>query len=266
MNYKFLVLIVLLVFSEAAYSQKKLGTKFDYKVTYSVDYSLDSTDLKSKKSEDMVLFLSNDISSFSSKSKLYKNTVIVKGNSAQTSKESLTAFPYVIIKNPKNNFLAYTLQIVDDYFYYKQNLDLFNWKLHSETKTIKDYNTQKATTTYAGRDYTAWFTKDIPISDGPFKFNGLPGLILEISDSENHYNYKIKSFEKLKPSVDFEINLKQYVSTDREKLFEVWYRYREDPFKYANNPNVKMSAKVHQEYVRLFTEMLEKENNRIEKN
>jgi len=247
-------------------AQKKITTKFNYKVTYSLSFSLDSTDLDNKKSEDMVLFLGDNISSYSSRAKLIKNKVVVKGNTAHTSKESLTAFPYIIIKNHKNNYLAYTLQIVDDYFYYEQNLNVFDWKLHDETKVINNYNAQKATTSYSGRDYIAWFTQEIPISDGPFKFNGLPGLIIELSDTKNHYNFTLKSFEKLKPTVSFKINLKQYILTDKEKLFEVWYRYRKDPFTYANNPNVKITPKVHQYYIRSFTKLLEKENNRIEKN
>lgn len=54
----------------------------------------------------------------------------------------------------------------------------------------------KATVSHEGREYTAWYTTEIPIADGPYKFWGLPGLILKISDSENHYNFTLESFEK----------------------------------------------------------------------
>lgn len=248
------------------YPQKKISTDFKYKATYDLTYSLDSTDLDTKKSEDMILFLGDDISSYSSKAKLFKNSVAVKGNTAQTSKESLTDFPYVIIKNPKENYLAYTLQIVDDYFYYEQKLNLFTWELHEETKVVNGYNAQKATMNYSGRDYIAWFTNEIPISDGPFKFNGLPGLIIELSDTQNHYHFMLKGFEELKPSIPFKTNLKQYILTDKEKLFEVWHRYKKDPFSYVKNPNVKIAPEVHQEYIKVFTELLAKQNNHIEKN
>ena len=258
-------ILFFLIFNVAVFAQKKVKTDFKYKVTYNLHYTLDSTQLDSGKSEYMVLFLGDNLSSFSSRAKLFKNSVAVKGNTASTSKESITAFPAVILKNPKENYLAYTLQIVDDYFYYEQPSNLFDWKIHDEIKDIKGYAAQKATTTYSGRDYIAWFTTDIPISDGPFKFNGLPGLIIEISDTQNHYSFTLYAFEKLEPPVSFTINLKQYVLTTKEKLLEVQYRYRQDPFTYANNPNVKITPEVHQAYIKAFTEMLEKENNPIEK-
>lgn len=59
-----------------------------------------------------------------------------------------------------------------------------NWKLHEEFKEIGEFKTQKATTSFRGRDYNAWFTTEVPIEIGPWKFHGLPGLILEVRDSE----------------------------------------------------------------------------------
>ena len=57
----------------------------------------------------------------------------------------------------------------------------FNWSLKSEFKNILNYKVEKATTTYMNRKITVWFTKDITIPDGPWKFSNLPGLILEAS-------------------------------------------------------------------------------------
>lgn len=254
-----------LLISFIAYSQKKISTDFKYKVTYELTYSLDSTNLENKKSEYVVLFSGNNISSYSSKAKLIGNSVILKGNTAETSRSVITDFQYIILKNFKEDSLTYTLQIVEDFFYYKQKLALFNWKLHEDTKVIKGYNAQKATMTYSGRDYIAWFTLDIPISDGPFKFNGLPGLILEIADTKNHHIFKLHSFEKLEPNVVFNTNFRHYILTTKEKLKEVNQRYRRDPFTYVKNPNIKITPEVHQAYIKQFAELLEQENNRIEK-
>lgn len=263
---RFILIVLLSISSAVVYPQKKIATDFKYKVTYDLTYNLDSMDLDTKKSEDMILFLGDGISSYSGKAKLIGNKVVVKGNTGHTSPASLMDFDYIIIKDFKQDYLSYTRQIVQDYFYFNQSLDLFDWTLHEETKVIKDYKVQKATMSYSGRDYVAWFTHEIPISDGPFKFNGLPGLIIELSDTQNHYHFILKGFEELKPSIPFKTNLKQYILTDKEKLFEVWHRYKKDPFSYVKNPNVKIAPEVHQEYIKVFTELLAKQNNHIEKN
>ena len=59
---------------------------------------------------------------------------------------------------------------------YTESLPHFSWNITEEQKTIDNYVCQKATCTFGGRTYEAWFAPDIPISDGPWKFYGLPGL------------------------------------------------------------------------------------------
>jgi GLPGLI family protein len=57
------------------------------------------------------------------------------------------------------------------------------WKILPDQQKIGEYKVQKATTSFGGRDWTAWFTTDIPIQDGPYVFYGLPGLIVKIEDA-----------------------------------------------------------------------------------
>ncbi|HAH54248.1 MAG TPA: hypothetical protein DCM02_02900, partial [Flavobacterium sp.] len=59
------------------------------------------------------------------------------------------------------------------------------WKITDETKLIQKYQSLKATRNFKGREYIAWFTTEIPSYFGPLKLHGLPGLILELSDSKN---------------------------------------------------------------------------------
>mgnify|MGYP006155642573 CR=1 FL=1 len=56
------------------------------------------------------------------------------------------------------------------------------WKILPEKQKIGEYNAQKATTKYGGREWTAWFSTDLPFQDGPYKFYRLPGLIVKIED------------------------------------------------------------------------------------
>ena len=60
----------------------------------------------------------------------------------------------------------------------------WNWKLNNDTKKIGNFNCQKATIKFRGRNYTAWFTNEIPVRYGPWKFQGLSGLILEVYDDD----------------------------------------------------------------------------------
>ena len=69
----------------------------------------------------------------------------------------------------------------DEPVYYTEKFNEMTWEIGDSTKNILGYECAMATTDYHGRKWTAWFTPDIPIADGPWKFRGLPGLILEVS-------------------------------------------------------------------------------------
>lgn len=57
---------------------------------------------------------------------------------------------------------------------------------------IGEFNTQKAETNFAGRKWIAWFTSDIPFQDGPYKFHGLPGLIVKIESADKTHSMELK--------------------------------------------------------------------------
>ena len=69
------------------------------------------------------------------------------------------------------------------------------WTLESKKQTICGYQCQKATCHWRGRDYEAWFTSAIPMKSGPWKFGGLPGLIMKIYDTKHLYTWEAVSVE-----------------------------------------------------------------------
>ncbi|HOK60174.1 GLPGLI family protein [Tenuifilum sp.] len=71
------------------------------------------------------------------------------------------------------------------YFYLEEEVGRIEWIIESETKTIGSFQCQKATCKFRGRDYIAWFTPEIPITYGPWKLHGLPGLIVQVADIKN---------------------------------------------------------------------------------
>lgn len=69
----------------------------------------------------------------------------------------------------------------------------WQWDLKDEVKKIGKFNCQKASSTFRGREYTAWFTEEIPVPYGPWKFQGLSGLILEIYDKDRVFHIVAKN-------------------------------------------------------------------------
>ncbi len=74
-------------------------------------------------------------------------------------------------------------------------LPVLNWNILEETKRIGKFNCQKATTSFRGRKYEVWYTLEIPISNGPWKLHGLPGLILEAQTDDSLFSYVLESVD-----------------------------------------------------------------------
>lgn len=79
-----------------------------------------------------------------------------------------------------------------------ETTDKMQWTLFAETKNEGNYTLQKATTNFGGRNWIAWFNSEINLSEGPYKFRGLPGLIFEIADDQNNFKFKLLKSYKLK--------------------------------------------------------------------
>lgn len=99
----------------------------------------------------------------------------------------------------KTDHTAHTLVFIEAYggnFYLVQ--DTYGkqpWVITSETKNIKGHTCTKATLSFRGRNWEAWFAQDIPLPYGPWKFYGLPGLIVEVYDTAHDYTWRIDTLE-----------------------------------------------------------------------
>lgn len=109
---------------------------------------------------------------------------------------------------------------------YTEAMEPQQWEILPDTMTILGYSCQRAYCKWRGRNYNAWFSEEIPISDGPYKFFGLPGLIIKVEDSSGEYIWHLQSIEKIN---DMRIYLSQplngqhYTKTDRiQELRNQW--------------------------------------------
>ncbi len=133
--------------------------------------------------------------------------------------------------NNSTNELIFRETIVDKLYEVKDSVDFISWELHAEHKEIGNYTCQKATAKYRGRKYTVWFATKIPVSHGPWKLRGLPGLILEATEETGKFEFRAIKIdiqpddkmvqEKLnKPLVDKITNMTVYKKALKNKFEE----------------------------------------------
>ncbi len=168
---------------------------------YTFEYQPDSTNTASKKSEKMLLLLNDGFSVFKSQRLLLTDSVNMipfgSGNmnaNFRFMRSIHTDLKYDITKDA-GQYITYTDRIDVNVFEYKEPRSIFNWTISTDTMTINDFHCQKATCNFGGRRWTAWFAPDISISDGPYKFSGLPGLIVKVSDSQEYFNFVLNTIE-----------------------------------------------------------------------
>lgn len=148
-----------------------------------------------------------------------------------------------------------------------------DWKISSEKQKIGEWNTQKAETEFGGRKWAAWFTSDIPIQDGPYKFHGLPGLIVKLEDQSKSHVFNLQAVKNLTEipkdvfgEKEILINQKQY-----DKLVK---EYENDPTKGLKQIQMNGMTMIMKEGTgnqmkdqeERLKEKIKKDNNRIELN
>lgn len=131
------------------------------------------------------------------------------------------------LKSSADKKIIYQKRYKTKYQYEEQQPE-FTWQLHNDSKKILNYNCKKATAKYRGREYIAWYASEIPVNNGPYVFEGLPGLILEIEDSNNKYHFIAVGIDK-KPMDIYLRNDKEILKISREKFREVEKTYHDNP-------------------------------------
>ncbi|MEA3504696.1 MAG: GLPGLI family protein [Bacteroidota bacterium] len=237
---KNIILLLLLTFALSSSAQFRFDyiitniEPAEYIVTYSLKYQLDSlSDFHSQ--SDMYLFLGENTSKFLS-SEMYSSDTVMRQISNVAEFQEFAAdrhrpFPrvlYRILKNYPKGKIIHIEHVIPSTFKCKEELNQFNWQLTGDTTTIEGYKVQKATCDFGGRSWVAWFTSEISYSDGPYKFNGLPGLILNIHDTRNHYVFEFIAIEKPNYNLMIDIEEFDFVEATKQSLFRAKDDFRND--------------------------------------
>jgi len=193
--------------------------------TYDYQFIPDSTNVSDVKNEMMNLDVSESGSKFYSAT-VYQSDSIMKVdldkqvaatgaiNVKSDMRKGLVRYS-VTKKYPKYEVFLYNRILMDQYKVSEERPIV--WKITSEKLKIGEWTTQKAETDFGGRHWYAWFTTDIPIQDGPYKFHGLPGLIVKLEDKTQSHRFTLQAVKNISSlpedifgSKEILVNSKQY--------------------------------------------------------
>jgi len=257
----FLVLSFFFSFN-ALHAQAK---KADYTLYYNFTYITDTTEETYSEPEEYMLYKYKNTSRFLNRFAYHRDSILAAFNermgeqTAENAQERVNLFMSTeskkivrynsdlrLMKDFKNGSAIIILYNTWRRHYMEESLDL-EWKLKNETKTIAGLTCSKATTNYGRREYTAWFTTEIPISDGPYIFHGLPGLIVKVVDAKGWFDFELKStiLEPTQRYVDPDFLAKSFLKKiDRETFIARSRNEKENPKLIHGTPNATPEMKM----------------------
>ena len=149
---------------------------------------------------------------------------------------------YQIFKNYPAGKVTTLDRIGPSQFRCEETNECPEWEILPDTATMLSYLCYKATSRFKGRDYTIWFTPDIPRSEGPWKLCGLPGLILYAEDSQKHFVFECTGLINAQQDEMIQYGADNYEPVSRQALNRAFERFAADPVGYitSSSPNVQI--------------------------
>lgn len=217
------IFLVFFLFTQIMYGQNK-------RFIYQYKYVPDSTTRSNIAKELMFLDVINARSLFYSHRKNVEDSTSI----AQAKKGQFYIPNADILYRIEKNYPDKVFFKTNDYGIGKIRVEdnrKIEWKIFPDKQKIGEYNTQKAMTNFGGRQWTAWFSPDITIQDGPYKFSGLPGLIVKIEDKTHSHEFELVGVKNIDSDLQYpELNAREKViPLTQEKFRELFINYRKDP-------------------------------------
>jgi GLPGLI family protein len=227
---------------------------------YEYKFIPDSTDKADVKKEMMLLDIDKNGSQYYSydkfksdstnKADMEKQLRSNSGNFTINRKDKPGQVSYKVTKEyPAFKTYLFTRVSIDNYKISEDQKP--EWKILPDKEKIGEYNAQKATTNFGGRQWTAWFSTDLPFQDGPYKFYGLPGLIVKIEDKTGTHSMTLVGNKTIEIASDKELELPQGVQIfgmggndieiNKNQFKKIWKSYVNDPTKNMREMMMKNS-------------------------
>jgi len=168
---------------------------------------------------------------------------------------------YIYKKTESNEVLKYVFVPLVLTIYAITIDEKLNWLILEEKKKIGNYNCQKAEVNYGDRKWTAWFTNEIPLQEGPYVFRGLPGLIVKIFDEKFNYDFELNQIIDFKWDGLYAEKFQKKISwEDFQKLQKNFY---DNPFAMINKSEITSYDEGGNTIKTNFKEMKESTQKRI---
>ncbi|WP_454046965.1 GLPGLI family protein [Chryseobacterium sp. Marseille-Q8038] len=206
----------------------ELEVKFLYSTTK------DTTDLANRMEEMMILDLNSSSSlyysdAFLQRRKSIETELMIAKNSGgmakiDAGKIAKPKVDYSVYRANGKNFV--TSRLGTDLFTFEGESPKWEANFKDE-KIILGYRCKKATTTFNKRQYIAWYTKEIPISEGPYRFKGLPGLVMEVEDIKGYDTFKTIGIEKKQVEI---AQLQNGIPVSREEYLRKREEFKSNPY------------------------------------
>lgn len=262
---KHIKILLLLMLPNSVLGQNKIVDTLKYEIIYKYNYQINKEDTLNLQSESMVLKIGKNNSEFHS----YNRTLIkeklremsISGNVDMRNVPKAKIL-YRVIKNNINKEMLFFNSFGTIKLYYSIPMNQISWTLINEEKEILGYKCKKATTTFSGREYIAWYSIDLTLSDGPYKFQGLPGLILSISDIKNHHSFEVTGIKKIKEI--YNLDYDKHVKVSKNEYLHTVNKIKEKPSLMAQTDLMQFPTEMLERLDINGKEKFKYENNPIE--
>lgn len=136
---------------------------------------------------------------------------------------------YYVVKSISDNTLRYYDSAGIDKFVYEETPEEWTWEISDSTKYILGYECVKASTDFHGRKWITWSSPEIPVSNGPWKLGGLPGVILEASTDDDKYSFMATGIKQTTKAIVPVYIADQYEKTDRKSFLKAKRAFLDNP-------------------------------------
>lgn len=136
---------------------------------------------------------------------------------------------YVVKSLADNKLKHYDIAGLEK-FTYEEPITQWSWEIGDSTKVVLGYECIMAVTDYHGRKWTAWFAPEIPVQNGPWKLDGLPGLILEAEAEGGQYSFIATGIQQTTKPISPVYLANEYEQTKRINYLKAKRSFMDNPF------------------------------------